>query len=95
MGMFIHRRKESQRKTQAESVQSVQTHAEASTEKIEEGVAQIPSLNDDFSSLTEEDINKLPYFSLKSLALQHGIDVTDKKTKQLRKELLNVIKEGK
>lgn len=98
MGMFIHRRKENQRKAQAEYVQSVQTRAEASVREVETGATQLPLLTEGdspTSTLTEEDINKLPFFSLKSLALQHGIDVTDKKTKQLRKELLNAIQEGK
>lgn len=39
-------------------------------------------------SLTKEDIEKMPFFKLKSVAKSHGIDVTDKKTDTLRKELI-------
>ena len=42
---------------------------------------------------TEEEINKLPYFSLKSAAADMGIDTTDKSAKQIRKELIKKIKE--
>lgn len=90
MGMFIHRRKEKAHqeiaKPQLDCTAAV-SHIEASEpEKTE--VSAAPK-----SSLTEEDINKLPYFSLKSLASTYGIDVTDKKTKQLRNELIAKLKE--
>lgn len=44
---------------------------------------------------TEDEINKLPYFSLKSAAAEMGIDTTDKSAKQIRKELIKKIKEEK
>lgn len=91
MGMFIHRRKVRQMKAIPQP-KVVDSHSDASVEKMEEGVAQI-SPEDKKSSLTWDDINKLPYFSLKSLASTYGIDVTDKKTKELRKELFAKIKE--
>ena len=42
-------------------------------------------------TLTAEDINKLPYFKLKSLAKSKGIDVEDKKVDALRAELIERI----
>lgn len=90
MGMFIHRRKEKARLTEAkpqlEHTAAV-SHIEASEpEETEVSIAQK-------SSLSKEDIDKLPFFSLKALASNYGIDVKDKKTKQLREELYKKIRE--
>lgn len=87
MALFIHRRKAHLKANPLPECTVSDGHNEASDEvKTEVSVAQK-------SSLTEEDINKLPYFSLKSLASNYGIDVTDKKVKELRKELLKKIRE--
>ena len=45
----------------------------------------------DESTLTVEDINKMPFFKLKSLAKSKGIDVEDKKADALRAELIERI----
>lgn len=39
----------------------------------------------------ETDISKMPYFKLKSLAKQHGIDIAGKGTAELREELSKVM----
>lgn len=39
----------------------------------------------------EVDISKAPYFKLKALATQHGIDPTGKKSAELREELAKVM----
>ena len=83
MGMMIHRRRQKYAKSIPLKEPVVEAKAE---EKAEECVAQK-------SSMTKEDIEKLPYFSLKSLASTYGIDVKDKKTKDLRTELYEKIKE--
>lgn len=85
MGMMMHRRRLMM--ASAQKTEAVEETVEAREEKPEECVAQKKS------SLTAEDIEKLPFFSLKALALQHGIDVKDKKAKQLKKELLEKLKE--
>ena len=82
MGMMIHRRRQKYARSN-EVPKVVEAKVE---ERVEECVAQK-------SSLTWEDIEKLPYFSLKALASQHGIDIKNKKTTQLREELYEKIKE--
>ena len=37
---------------------------------------------------TEEDINKMPFMKLKSVAKQNGVDVEDKKAAEIRAELI-------
>ena len=86
MGLFIHRRKVRERQTLSNAV--VDNHVVEASAQEKTAEVEKPQ-----SSLTEEDINKLPYFSLKALASNYGIDVTDKKTKELRKELLKKLKE--
>ena len=96
MGMFMHRHKAHLKAIPSPEYTVSDSHSEARVEKPEEGVAQSSPLPEETvskSNLSEEDINKLPYFSLKSLASTYGIDVTDKKTKELRKELLRKIRE--
>ena len=43
---------------------------------------------------TEEDINKMPFMKLKSVAKQNGIDVEDKKAAEIRAELIAKLVEG-
>lgn len=75
MGMFIHRRKQKVLREMANDHKSVEMEQ---PKAVEEPVK---------STLTEEDINKMPFFTLRSLATQHGIDTKDKGAKQIRKEL--------
>ena len=73
MGMFIHRRKVAERAAKA----AEQPKIEAKNEEVKED-----------SGITKDDIAKLPYFKLKSLAKSKGIDVEDKKADVLRTELI-------
>lgn len=66
--MFIHRRKVMLRKL------AEQPKVEAKKEEVKEVKGGI----------TKEDIAKLPFFKLKSLAKTHGIDVENKNTAELR-----------
>jgi len=75
MGMFMHRRKVAAHK--AESNMSEQPKIEAKKEDTKEE-----------SDITRDDVAKLPYFKLKSLAKSYGIDVEDKKADVLRTELI-------
>ena len=75
MGMMIHRRKEGH--LHYPKVENkVETHNEPVVEKKKEVLH------------TLDEINKLPFFSLKSLATQQGIDVKGKKAADLRAELI-------
>lgn len=73
MGMMIHRRKLREKAN---------------------GIKEIPKLEEPKavekpkSTLVKEDIEKLPYFSLKSLASQYGVDVKGKKADEIRKDLI-------
>lgn len=76
MGMMIHRRKLREIANDNKEVKPVET-------KVETNVFE--------RSKTEvliEDIKKLPYFSLKSLASRYGVDVKGKKTEEIREELI-------
>ena len=74
MGMFIHRRKVAERELAKE-----QPKVEAVKEEKE--------VKED-SDITKEDIAKLPFFKLKSLAKSYGIDVEGKDGKTLKAELM-------
>ena len=96
MGMFMHRHKAHLKANPSPEYTVSDSHIEARVEKEEVSAAPFSELTEETSSkskLTEDEINKLPYFSLKSLASTYGIDVKDKKTKDLRKELLRKIRE--
>lgn len=82
MGMFIHRRKQKVLREMVNDRESVKEMAQPKA--VDEPVK---------STLTEEDINKMPFFTLRSLAAQHGIDTKDKSAKQIRKELSKKIRE--
>lgn len=82
MGMFIHRRKQAHAKAIAKTGEYV--------EQVEE-----PKTVEESGNPTKAEIEKLPYFSLKALALKHGLDVENKKANQLRKELIKKIEEDK
>lgn len=81
MGMFIHRRK----------VLNAKKVNDQKSVKVEEPKA----VEKPTSTLTVKDIEKLPFFTLRSLAVQHGLDTKDKKADQIRKELIQKIREEK
>ena len=75
MGMMIHRRREGH--LHYPKVENkVETHNEPVEDKKEKEVLY-----------TLDEINNLPFFSLKSLAVQQGIDVKGKKAVDLRADL--------
>lgn len=80
MGMMIHRRREGHlhypKVEHKEEVQ--QGPVEVHDEPVEEKKGVVYTL---------DEINKLPFFSLKSLATQHGIDVKGKKAAEIRTDL--------
>lgn len=84
MGMMIHRRKEGH----------LHYHTKK-TEQIEEGQPIVDvqeevkdEVKDEGVVYTRDDINSLPFFSLKSIASKYGIDVKGKKAPDLRDELI-------
>lgn len=79
MGMFIHRRK----------VLNAKKVNDQKSVKVEEPKA----VEKPKSKITSEDIEKLPFFTLRSLAVQHGLETKDKKADQIRRELIKKIKE--
>lgn len=87
MGMFIHRRKKEALKRQNASELNVMDENRTESSSTEE---EKPS-----STLTIADIEKLPFFALRSLASQHGLDTKDKKANQIRKELIKKLEEEK
>ena len=72
MALFIHRRKVAEREL-AEKQPKIEVKNE---EKKED------------SGITKEDVAKLPFFKLKSLAKSNGIDVEGKDGKTLKAELI-------
>ena len=79
MGMFIHRRK----------VEARQVMSDKPSVKMEEPKA----VEKPKSTITIEDIDKLPFFTLRSLAVQHGLETKDKKADQIRRELIKKLQE--
>ena len=79
MGMMIHRAKMRQvRQAMYEPKEEVKTESEVIENKEEEKEVEY----------TKEDINALPFFSLKSVATRYGIDVKGKKAAELRADLI-------
>lgn len=39
--------------------------------------------------VTKEEVEKMPYFGLKSLAVKHGIDTEGKKAAKLKEEIID------
>lgn len=72
MALFLHRRKVAERELAKE-----QPKIEAEKEETKE-----------VSGITKEDVTKLPFFTLKSLAKNNGIDVGKKTAATLREELI-------
>lgn len=73
MALFIHRRKVAERELAKE-----QPKVEPKKEEK----------NKEDSGITKEDVAKLPFFKLKSLAKSNGVDVEGKDAKSLRSELI-------
>lgn len=79
MGMMIHRAKMRQvRQAMYEPKEEVKTESKVIKDKEE--VKEV--------EFTREEINALPFFSLKSVATRYGIDVKGKKAANLRAELI-------
>lgn len=76
MGMMIHRRREGHLHY-PKVEDKVETHDEPVIEEKEKEAVY-----------TLDEINRLPFFSLKSLAAQQGIDVKGKKGNDLKAELI-------
>ena len=77
MGMMIHRRREGHL-----HYPKVENKVEAHNEPVVEEKKEKEVM------YTLDEINKLPFFSLKSLAKQQGLDVTGKKANDLRAEII-------
>lgn len=81
MGMFIHRRKVLDAK-KVNDQKSVKVEEPKAVEKPE-------------SKLTEAEIKKLPFFTLRSVAKANGVNTNNKNKDQIMSELLKKIKEEK
>lgn len=55
--------------------------------EVQESV-ETPKENSEEVVWTEEEINKMPFMKLKSVAKQNGIDIEDKKASEIREELI-------
>lgn len=78
MALFIHRRKVAEREL-AKKLAEEQPKVEPKNEEI---------IEEEKSGITKEDVASFPYFKLKSLAKEHGIDVKEKKADEIRAELI-------
>lgn len=79
MGMMIHRAKMRQvRQAMYEPKEEVKTESEVVVHKEEKKEAEF----------TKEEINALPFFTLKSIASKYGVDVKGKKAAELRADLI-------
>lgn len=80
MGMMIHRAKMRQvRQAMYEPQKVEQPKVEQPKEVVKENEGV---------KYTKEEINSLPFFSLKSIANKYGIDVKGKKTADLRAAII-------
>lgn len=79
MGMMIHR---------AKMRQVRQAMYEPKEVKVEQPVEVEEKEEEKEAVYTREEINTLPFFSLKSIAVKNGIDVKGKKAPELRSELI-------
>lgn len=75
MALFLHRRKVAERELAKKEQPKVEPKNEEVVEEIKSGI-------------TKEDVASFPFFKLKSLAKNNGIDVKDKKTDELRTALI-------
>jgi len=88
MGMMIHRRREGhlfpktdvKPMAEPEIVEEVKPMAEPETDEVKEEKKEVKH--------TLDEINSLPFFSLKSLASSLGIDVKGKKGQELKAEVI-------
>lgn len=89
MGMMIHRRKLRER-NKANDIKEA-PKVEKMIEQPKSSVDQKPEKTVEQHKISVEEIKKLPYFSLKSLAARYGVDVKDKKTDEIRDELISKV----
>lgn len=80
MGMMTRRNVKS-RPSVVEFTKPVEKPIEKPVEKpVEKAV--------DTDEITREEVNKMPYFGLKALALKHDIEVEGKKAAKLKEEVI-------
>ena len=51
--------------------------------------AKVQEKEEPTKDVTREEVEKMPYFGLKSLATKHGIDVEGKKAAKLKEEIFD------
>lgn len=85
MGMMIHRHK-----VMAAKAAVTQSREEKPAIPDNEARPQDEAKPQD-DELTKDGIMKMPYFSLKSLAKKHGLEVEDKKADELKTELIETL----
>ena len=85
MGMMIHRRKEGHLfpKTKAE----IKAETKETPVEIKETV-KVDDKKEKEAVYSLEEINKLPFFTLKSVAANNGVDVKGKKGSEIKAELI-------
>ncbi len=83
MGMMIHRRKEGHLFPKVET--KVETKAETKENHVEPKVEEKKEKEARYSL---EEINRLPFFTLKSVAANNGVDVKGKKGAEIKAELI-------
>jgi len=63
------------------------TEVKAVNEPESEGLSEVKEPSDEVK-WTKEEIDKMPFMKLKSIAKKNGIDVDDKKAAEIRAELI-------
>ena len=94
MGMMIHRAKMRHARMVVNQPDVAQENNDERIPVVEETPIEEPvqESKDEGVVYTRDEINALPFFSLKSLATKQGIDVNGKKTVQLRAELIEKLR---
>lgn len=88
MGMMIHRRREGHlHYPKVGDETKVETKVETEVKPQEPEIKADENIKKEVV-YTRDEINKLPFFSLKKVAASEGIDVTGKKTSELRDALI-------
>ena len=89
MGMMIHRRREAHLYPRIEEPVKVEELEVVEPVKVEEPKVE-PKKEEEKKEVvyTLDEINKLPFFSLKSIAVGYGIDVKGKKGQEIKTELI-------
>lgn len=79
---FMTRRNLQRRAVKAAPRVSCETKVEAAVKAVEETAVEPKE------ELTRKEVNSMPYFKVKSVAQANGIDVENKKTSELRAEVI-------